>query len=61
MLLTGDRARIKVKGDVQTWNIVNDVSGKPWDRLAQRNSKTWRLWFDGQNYRVGQYKIIDRI
>jgi hypothetical protein len=61
MLVIGDRALVNVKGDIQTWNIVGCLCGKPWDKLAQRNLKTWRVWFDGQNYRVGQYRVVGTI
>jgi len=60
MLLAGDRALVRVKDDIQTWRVCHDQSGKPWDKVAERNDKICKVWFDGKNYRVGRYTVIAR-
>lgn len=65
MLLAGDRALVRVKHYdtkeemIQTWTVENH----PWkisERVATWNGITYKVWFDGKNYRVGRYVVIAR-
>ena len=65
MLLAGDRAIVRVphyqtKDEmIQTWTIKDH----PWKvnvKVATRNNITYKVWFDGKNYRVGRYTVIAR-
>jgi hypothetical protein len=60
LLMPGDRAIVDVRGDIQTWRVCHDPQGGPYDKVAERNDRYWRVWFDGRNYRVGQHRVIAR-
>lgn len=65
MLLAGDRALVRgrhyqTKEDlIQTWTI-QDHPYKINEKVAQYNGITYKVWFDGKNYRVGRYVVIAR-
>ena len=60
LLMPGDRAVVDRRGEIETWHVCWDPRGGPYDHVAQRGHQTWRVWFDGRNYRVGQYRVIAR-
>ena len=65
MLLAGDRALVRVKhyqtkeDMIQTWDIQNHPF-KKFEQVATSNGITYKVWFDGKNYRVGRYVVIAR-
>lgn len=61
MLIAGDRALVRVQDDIQTWHVCQDHKGKLWDKVAERDGKQYRVWFDGRNYRVGRHVVVARV
>ena len=58
-LMTGDIAAVAVKEKIEEWRIVPDWRGTPYDKLAVRKDKRYRVWIDtaGQ-YRIGRGVVI---
>ena len=58
-LMTGDIAAVATKDKIESWKIVQDYKGTPYDKLAVRNEKTYRVWIDNAGqYRIGRGVVI---
>jgi hypothetical protein len=58
-LMSGDIASVATKDKIESWKIVQDYKGTPYDKLAVRNEKTYRVWIDNTGqYRIGRGVVI---